>query len=76
MLALSCHEVVNSCLGSRSETGPTMAEPKPRDDRKYERNPEYDDFQRLLKGVLAVPKEEVDKRRKEYERERNGRRAG
>lgn len=39
-------------------------------------NPEYDNFQRLLKGVLAVPKEEVDKRREEYEREREQGRAG
>lgn len=53
-----------------------MAEPKPKDDRKDERNPEYDNFQRLLKGVLSAPKEEVDREREEYEREKQQRRAG
>lgn len=54
-----------------------MAEPKPRDDQERdEQNPEFDNFQRLLKGVLAVPKEELDKRRDEYEREKRERRAG
>jgi len=53
-----------------------MAEPKPRGDREDERNTEYDNFQRLLKGVLSVPKEELDKRRDEHEREREERRAG
>ncbi|MBA3352667.1 MAG: hypothetical protein H0U23_09630 [Blastocatellia bacterium] len=46
-----------------------MIERKPKDDRKPdERNPEYDNFQRLLEGVLSVPKEEVDRQREEYER--------
>lgn len=54
-----------------------MAEPKPRDDQQRdEQNPEYDNFQRLLKGVLAVPKEEVDKRREQYEREKEHKEAG
>ncbi len=54
-----------------------MAEPKPRDDQKRdEKNPEYDNFQRLLKGVLSVPKEELDKRRDEFEREKERRQAG
>lgn len=35
-----------------------------------EPNPEYDNFQRLLKGVLAVPKEKVDEKRREEKRER------
>jgi hypothetical protein len=33
-------------------------------------NPEYDNFQRLLKQVLSTPKEELDKRKAEYEREK------
>lgn len=54
-----------------------MAEPKSSDDHKRdEQNPEYDNFQRLLKGVLAVPKEKLDKKRDEYEREKGERRAG
>ncbi len=54
-----------------------MAEPKPRDDQKRdEANPEFENFQRLLKGVLAVPKEKLDKRRDEYERDKERKRAG
>lgn len=42
-----------------------------RDDRKPEEpNPEYENFQRFLEGALSVPKEELDKRREEYEREK------
>lgn len=53
-----------------------MTEDKRKDkDRKDEENTEYDNFQDLLKKVLSAPKEEVDKRRAEYERERK-RRAG
>ncbi len=33
-------------------------------------NPEYEKFQRFLEGTLNVPKEELDKRREEYEREK------
>lgn len=51
-----------------------MAEEK--NGKKDEPNPEFGNFQRLLKGVLAVPKEEVDRRREEYEREREEKRAG
>lgn len=36
-------------------------------------NSEYENFQQLLKQVLYVPKEDVDKRRRE---ERHGKRAG
>ncbi len=39
-------------------------------DREDEPNPEYENFQRFLEGALSVPKEELDKRREEYERER------
>lgn len=54
-----------------------MAEPKPREDQKRdEQNPEFDNFQRLLKGVLSVPKEKLDKRRNEYEREKGQRQTG
>ena len=38
--------------------------------RKDEPNPEYENFQRFLEGALSVPKEELDRRREEYERER------
>lgn len=41
--------------------------------RKDEPNPEYDNFQDLLKKVVSAPKEEVDKRREEYEREKRKR---
>lgn len=33
-------------------------------------NSEYKNFQRLLKQVLSVPKEDVDKRRREERQER------
>lgn len=45
-----------------------MAEKKKSNDGRDEHNPEYDNFQRLLEGTLAVSKEELDKRRDEYER--------
>ncbi len=38
-------------------------------------NPEYENFQQLLKQVLSAPKEKVDEHRAEREREK-GRRAG
>lgn len=33
-------------------------------------NSEFENFQNLLKQVLSVPKEDVDKRRREEQRER------
>lgn len=39
-------------------------------------NSEFNNFQQLLKQVLSVPKEKVDERRAEYEREREERRTG
>ncbi len=39
-------------------------------------NPEYGNFQQLLKQVLSVPKEKIDERRAEYEREKKDMRAG
>ena len=33
-------------------------------------NSEFENFQHLLKQVLSVPKEDVDKRRREEQRER------
>ena len=33
-------------------------------------NSEYENFQQLLKQVLSVPKEKVDEKRKEQEREK------
>jgi hypothetical protein len=56
-----------------------VAEPKKhdRDQRKDEEDTaEYDNFQELLEEVLSVPKEELDKRRAEYERKRKEKRAG
>ena len=47
-----------------------MAGEKKSNGKKDESNSEFDSFQRLLKGTLAVPKEELDKRRAEYEREK------
>ncbi len=38
--------------------------------KQDESNPEFDNFQRLLKDTLAVPKEELDKRRDESERQK------
>lgn len=43
--------------------------------KKEESNPEYENFQDVLKKVLSVPKEELDKRRAEYEREKKEKRA-
>ncbi len=39
-------------------------------ERQNEDTTEYDNFQRMLDQVLSVPKEELDKRRVEYQRER------
>ncbi len=49
-----------------------MAEEKNGNGKKGEGDPhggtpEFNNFQRLLKRVLSVPKEELDKRRVEYE---------
>lgn len=48
-----------------------MAEPKPKEDRRQdERNPEFGKFQDLAKKLFAVPKEEIDQKRAEREREK------
>ena len=48
-----------------------MAEPKPREDRKPdERNSEFEKFQDLTKRLFAVPKEELDQKRAERERDK------
>ncbi len=52
-----------------------MAERKDKNKRKDDTT-EFDNFQELLEEVLSVPKEELDKRRAEYERERKEKRAG
>lgn len=44
-----------------------MAEEKKRDEQD-EPSQEFQNFQRLLKDTLAVPKEDLDKGRDEYER--------
>ena len=54
-----------------------MTERKDKDKRKdLEDTAEFENFQKLLEEVLSVPKEELDKRRAEYERNRKEKRAG
>jgi hypothetical protein len=53
-----------------------VAERKDKDKRKDEDTTEFDNFQELLEEVLSVPKEELDKRRAEYERKKKEKRAG
>ncbi len=50
-----------------------MAQRKPKDERKEERNPEWERFDTFVKKIVAVPKEEVDKRRAEWERDKERR---
>lgn len=45
-----------------------MADEKKNDHKQDEPSQEFQNFQRLLKDTLAVPKEELDKRRGEYKR--------
>jgi hypothetical protein len=52
-----------------------MADEKPNRDRKDESNEEYERFEETLKKLVNVPKEEVDEKRREWERER-GKQAG
>lgn len=51
-----------------------MAGKKQSSDRRDETSQEFQNFQRLLEGTLAIPKEQVDKKRAEYERERKTKR--
>ena len=44
--------------------------------KQSEDNSEFKNFQQLLKQVVSVPKEKIDERRVEYEREREKKRAG
>jgi len=54
-----------------------MAECKDKDQRNGdEANPEFENFQKVLEKTLSVPKEELDKRRAGWERERKEKRAG
>lgn len=62
--------------GSCSKRGLTMAERKPKDERKEERNPQWERFDAFVKKIAVVPKEEVNEKRAEYEREREEKRAG
>jgi hypothetical protein len=50
-----------------------VTERKDKDKRKDEDTTEFDNFQELLEQVLSVPKEELDKRRKEWERDKERR---
>jgi hypothetical protein len=47
-----------------------LADKKKHNGKHAELSQEYQNFQRLLKDTLAVPKDELDKRRAEYERKR------
>lgn len=53
-----------------------MAEQSEKNDKRDEDNPEFRNFQQLLKQVLSVPKEKIDERRAGYEREKEEKRAG
>jgi hypothetical protein len=53
-----------------------VTERKDKDKRKDEDTTEFEDFQKVLEKTLSVPKEELDKRRAEYEREKKEKRAG
>jgi hypothetical protein len=50
-----------------------LAEKKKNGGKQDEQSQEFQNFQRLLKNALAVPKEELDKRRAKYKREREKR---
>ena len=45
-----------------------MAEEDKGNGKKDEDNPEFENFQRLLKQVLSVPKEKIDEKRAEERR--------
>lgn len=48
-----------------------MAEPKPKQARRQdERNPEFEKFEDLAKRLFVVPKEELDQKRAERERDK------
>ena len=48
-----------------------MAEPQRKEDHKQdERNEAFEKFQNLAKKLMSVPKEEVDEKRAEREREK------
>jgi len=54
-----------------------MTDEKPKDDQKPDdENPAWERFRVFVKKVAAVPKEEADEKRREYERERDDKRAG
>lgn len=47
-----------------------MADRKPKDEKRDERNEPFKTFEELTKKLLKVPKEEVDEKRAEREREK------
>ena len=51
-----------------------MAEENKTNGKQDDDNPEFKNFQQLLKQVLSVPKEQLDERRAEDKRERERRR--
>lgn len=50
--------------------GLTMADKKPKDEKQDERNEPFERFEQFVKKIAQVPKEEVDKKRAEREREK------
>ena len=53
-----------------------MAEPKPKDEQEQDEKTPFERFEQFVKKIAAVPKEEVDEKRREYERERDKKQAG
>ncbi len=53
-----------------------MAEQSKKNSKQDESNTEYENFQRLLKQVLSVPKEKIDEKLAERDREKEDRRTG
>lgn len=48
-----------------------MTDKNKSDEKQDAENPEFQNFQRLLRGTLAVPKKEVDKKRAEREQDKH-----
>lgn len=47
-----------------------MAEPKPKDEQQQDEKTAFEKFEDLTRKLLKVPKEEVDEKRQEREREK------
>lgn len=53
-----------------------MADEKPRDDGQHDEQNPWERFRVFVSKVAAVPKDEAEEKRREYEREQEKRRAG